>query len=159
MMASGLASRLLAKEALQIEALHTAADHGKTTMLVQTRNLPVAPDPEIAKVVGSAESIRLRDSDKLTNQALPKVKTVCVRLQLGVGHRDERLVVRNSKNIAIIKLGELLSRRVTGVLANNLGLEFVVRGLYNNVLGRRDLSEIDIVFVGPDYVSNDSCLS
>jgi hypothetical protein len=80
MMASGLASGLLAKEALQTEVLHTVADHGKTTVLVQTRNLPVAPDPEIAKVVGSAESIRLGDSDKLTNKTLPKVKTVCVGL-------------------------------------------------------------------------------
>jgi hypothetical protein len=48
----------------------------------------------------------------------------------------------------------LLSRRVTGVLANNLWLEFVVRGLDNDVLGRRDLSEIDIVLIGPDYVNN-----
>lgn len=128
-------------------------------MLVQTRNLPVAPDPEITKVVGSAESIRLGDSDKLANKTLPKVKTICVGLQLGVGHRDERLVVGNSKDIAIVKLGELLSRRVAGVLANNLGLELVVRGLDNNVLGGRDLSEINIVFVGPDYVSNASCLS
>jgi hypothetical protein len=86
MMASGLASGWSVKQTLQIEALHTVADHGETAVLVQTRNLPVAPDPEITEVVGSAESIRLRDSDKLTNKALPKVKTVCVRLQLGVGH-------------------------------------------------------------------------
>ncbi|KAI6760734.1 hypothetical protein HG530_009594 [Fusarium avenaceum] len=52
-------------------------------MLVQSRNLPVTPDPEIAKVVRSAESIRLGDSDKFTNKALPEVKTVQLGVQLG----------------------------------------------------------------------------
>jgi hypothetical protein len=42
----------------------------------------------------------------------------------------------------------VLSRRVASILANDLGLGLVVRGLDDNVLGRRELCEVDVVLVG-----------
>lgn len=85
-MASGFASKRSAKTPIVAYGQHTVTNHGETAMLVQSRNLPVTPDPEIAKVVRSAESIRLGDSDKFTNKALPEVKTVQLGVQLGVGY-------------------------------------------------------------------------
>jgi hypothetical protein len=47
----------------------------------------------------------------------------------------------------------VLSRRVASVLADDLGLELVVRGLDNNVLGKRKLCEVNVVLVGSGDVS------
>lgn len=105
---------------------HTTVKHGQTTMTVQTRDLPVTPDPEITIVVGSADGIGAPNGDKLTRETLPKVQTIGVGLQLGVHLGNAALSIGHAKDITIIQLGKVLLWRLGSVLANDLGLEVIV---------------------------------
>lgn len=135
---------------------HTTIKHGQTTMTVQTRDLPVTPDPVITIIVGSADSIGAPNSDELTREALPKVQTVGVGLQLGVHLGNAALSIGHAKDITIIQLGKVLLRRLGRVLANDLGLEIVVGRLDDNVSRRRDFGEVDVVIVGPGFYVSDT---
>jgi hypothetical protein len=135
---------------------HTTVKHGQTTMAVQARNLPVAPNPEITIVVWSADGIGATNGDKLTREALPKVQTVGVGLQLGVHLGNAALSIGYTKDITIIQLGKVLPRRLRRVLANDLGLELIVGRLNDNVSRRGDFCEVDVVIVGPGFHVSDT---
>ena len=135
---------------------HTTVKHGQTTMTVQTRDLPVTPDPEITIVVGAADGIGAPNGDELTREALPKVQTVGVGLQLGVHLGNAALSIGHAKDITIIQLGKVLPWRLRRVLANDLGLELIVGRLNDNVSRRGDFCEVDVVIVGPGFHVSDT---
>lgn len=83
--ASGLASKQVSLELLKMGAVtHALIQHSQTAMLVLSGNLPVTMDPDVAIVVRSANCIGSADGDKLANEALPKVQTIRLGLELGV---------------------------------------------------------------------------
>lgn len=113
--------------------------------------------PLIAKSVSlSSQSSDALDSHKLAGQRFPKVHAILVRLEARVTYRDERLVVRNCKDIAVIKTTVLLPGRLDVLLADDAGsfafkddsLDSVATGYDSDVAGVDDLGKVEVVFGG-----------
>lgn len=126
----------------------TALGHGQATLLILAGDLPVSPNPNIAVLIRSADSIGIFNRNQLAHDALPKVHSVLPWLELGVRNRDERNIIGHTEEAAFIQAGEEASRRGGGVFGYDKGLNLAAGGDNGDVLGRGKLSEIEVVLIG-----------
>lgn len=111
----------------------TSLEHSDAAVGVDTRRLPCAADPDIAKLVGPACLIGTFDGDELTDQALPKVQAVLGRLKSRVGRGNEVDGIGHAKDASNIEAGVVLRRRRQGVDSNDKRFYSVAAGSDDNV--------------------------
>jgi hypothetical protein len=113
--------------------------------------------PLIAKAIGlSAQCSDTLDSDKLAAERFPKIISILVWLQARVGYRDQRLVVRNLEDVAVVETAILFRRRLDGFLSDdarsftfqNNGPDLIAAGDHTDVARVDELGEIQVVLVG-----------
>lgn len=118
-------------------------------MLVGTSDGPSTKDPGVSELVGASSADRRLDSDKLAVERLPEVHAVLGRLQFRVLDSDAVDIVGHGEDVSLIQDTELLSGRIRGVLANDIGSDRIVARDDLNVGGVGDLSQVQVQVVGP----------
>lgn len=127
----------------------TAVEHGQTTLAVEPSDLPVAANPDIAELVGTADLVGILDGDKLTNERLPEVQTILGRVEFRVPGGETSDVVGHTEDTAGVEGGEVLSGRGESVNANDKRGDLVARRHDDDVGGGADLGQVGVQGVAP----------
>lgn len=153
MMVSGLASDIVSDElAGWTENLDlTSLEHSDAAVSVDTSARPVATDPDVAELVGTAGLVGSLDGDELAEQTLPEVKTIAGRVKGRVGVGDEVHGIGDAKDAALVEAGVVGGGGRAGVDSNDERLDGVAAGEDLDVGRLADLDELNVVFVGADF--------
>jgi hypothetical protein len=131
------------------ERKHTTLEHSQAALAVETGDVPVTANPDVTKLVGTAELVSILDGDELTNEGLPEVEAVLGGVELRVLDGDTAHIVGDPEDVTLVEAGVHLGGRVEGVGTNDERGDLVA-GRHDNDIGRgADLGEIRVESVAP----------